>query len=189
MDWSQGAAYAHNLIAGSVTGRTEKRQTPYFKPHSVKDMKISNIQHRDLRFYNNIFVAKNGLVALAEKSANLQAAGNVYLAGAKPSAHEKNALIAADFKPALKLQEEADGWWLEMAVDGAWTSKQKRDIVTTELLGKAKIPGAVFEQPDGTAYRLDTDYLGNKRNAVNPAPGPFESASDGVVRIKVWPKK
>ena len=67
-------------------------------------------------------------------------------------------------KEHIKLQEKSDGWWLEMAVDDNWTSNQKRDIITTGLLGKAKIPDAAFEQPDGTPYRLDTDYFGKKRN-------------------------
>ena len=185
-DWSQGAAYAHNLIAGSVTWRTEKRKTPYFKPHSVKDMKLSDIQHKDLRVYNNMFVGSGGLSAFDEKAVNTQAAGNVYLASAKPSAHDNDALVATKFKPALKLEEKPDGWWLEMAIDPVWASKQKRDIVTTELLGKAKIPNASFEKPDSTAYRLDKDYFGKKRNPENPAPGPFESLAKGDLRLKVW---
>jgi len=186
MDWSQGAAYSHNLIAGSVSWRTEKRKTPYFKPHSVKDMKLSDIQHKDLRFYNNMFVGSSGLSALDEKAVNTQATGNVYLAGAKPSTHDKNELVAADFKPGIKLQEKPDGWQLEMAVDPAWTSKQKRDIITSELLGKAKIPNATFEKPDSTAYRLDKDYFGKKRNTKNPYPGPFNEPKEGKQLIKVW---
>jgi alpha-L-arabinofuranosidase len=96
-------------------------------------------------------------------------------------------VVAADFKPGIKLKEKADGWWLEMAVDPAWITKQKRTVVTTKLLGKAKIPDALFEQPDGTAYRLDTDYFGKKRNAENPAPGPIEFTSGKTIRVKVWP--
>jgi len=185
-DWSQGAAYAHNLIAGSVSGRAEKRKTPYFKPHTVKDMKLSDIQHKDLRFYNNMFAGSSGLSALDENAVNTRAAGNVYLAGAKPSAHDKDALVVADFDPGIKLQEKPDGWWLEMAVDPAWASKQKRVVVTTESLGKAKIPNAPFEQPDGTPYRLDTDYFGKKRNQANPAAGPFASPGTGNLRLKIW---
>ena len=155
----------------------------------MKEMKTSNIQHKDLRFYNNMFAGAGGLSALGEKAVNTQAAGNVYLAGAKPSIHDKDALVASEFKPNLKLYEKSGGWWLEMAVDDNWTSNQKRDIITTGLLGKAKIPDAAFEQPDGTPYRLDTDYFGKKRNTANPAPGPFEFASKKVVRLKVWPRE
>jgi len=76
-----------------------------------------------------------------------------------------------------------------MAVDPVWISKQKRNIVTTELLGKAKIPNASFEQPDGSPYRIDTDYFGNKRNTNNPYPGPFNEPKEGKQLIKVWPRK
>ncbi|MCD6395042.1 MAG: hypothetical protein J7M40_16250, partial [Planctomycetes bacterium] len=187
-DWSQGSAYAHNLFAGSISGRKEGRQTPSFKPHTVKDMKISNIQHKDARFHNNIFAGGNGLSAYGGEPTKTQTAGNIYLAGAKPIAHDKDALVAADFDPGVKLQEKPDGWWLQMALDLTWTTKQKRPVVTTELLGRAKIPDAPFEQPDGTPYRLDTDYFAKKRNTPNPAPGPFQLASKKAIRLKVWPK-
>jgi len=187
-DWSQGAAYAHNLIGGAVNWRTEKRKTPYFNPHSVKEMKLSNIQHKDLRFYNNVFVGSSGLSAFDEKVVNTQAAGNVYLAGARPSTHDNHAFVASGFKPALALKEKPDGWWLEMAVDPAWAKTQKRAVVTTELLGKAKIPNAAFEQPDGRPYRIDTDYFGNRR-LKNPSAGPFSLPKAGKQLLKVWPKE
>jgi alpha-N-arabinofuranosidase len=120
---------------------------------------------------------------------NLQATGNVYLAGSKPSTHESAPSVPEDFEPNMKLEEKSDGWWFEMSVDPDWRSQQRRDIVTTELLGKAKIPDAPFEQPDGTSYRLDTDYFGETRCVDNPAPGPFRSTGEKRIRLKVWPKK
>jgi len=188
-DWSQGGAYVHNLVAGSVGGRTENRKTPYFKLHTVKNMKLSNIQQKDLSFHNNVFAAGTGLGPYNAWTSSLQSVGNVYLAGAKPTANDRDALVVADFDPGTKLQEEPDGWWLEMAVDPTWISRQKRAVVTTESLGRAKIPNAPYEQPDGTHYRLDTDYFGKERNTDNPTPGPFHFSSENVIRLKVWPKK
>jgi len=120
---------------------------------------------------------------------NFQVVGNVYLAGAKPTANDQDVLVDANFDPCIKFQEKPDGWRLDMAVDPAWVSKQKRAIVTTELLGKTKIPDAPFEQPDGTSYRLDRDYFGKKRNPDNPVPGPFSKQKEGKQLIKVWPKQ
>ena len=154
-----------------------------------KEMKIAAIQHKDQRYYNNVFLGRGGLSIYSEKDTNVQAAGNVYLAGAKPSTHDRGAVVADDFKPSVKLDEKPDGWWLEMTIDPSWVSKQKRAVVTTKSLGRAKIPNAPFEQPDGTAYRLNTDYFGKKRNETNPWPGPFEFANSKTVRMKVWPKK
>lgn len=187
-EWSQGAAYAHNLIAGSTSQRKERRKTPYFRAHTMKDMRTSDIQHKDQRYYNNLFLGK-GLSIYGEKDVNVRAAGNVYLGPARPSTSDRGAVVDAEFKPRFKLEEKPDGWWLEMAVDPAWISKQKRAVVTTELLGKAKIPNAAFEQPDGKPYKLDADYFGKKRNAQNPAPGPFEFTSERTIRLKVWPRK
>ena len=59
--------------------------------------------------------------------------------------------------------------------------------MTTELLGKAKIPDLPYEQPDGSPYRIDTDYLGRKRNDANPFPGPFELSKRNKQELKVWP--
>ncbi len=188
-DWSQGGAYAHNLMVGSMDGRTEKRKTPFFDLHTVKHMRVSDIQHRDLRFHNNLFVGPAGLSSLAEKAANLQGTGNVYAAGAKPSMKDRDVCIAADRDPGIRLEETPDGWWLAMAVDSAWASRQKRATVTTETLGLAKIPQAPFEAPDGTPYELDTDYAGKKRHPENPSPGPFEWSNKTAQRIKVWPKR
>jgi alpha-N-arabinofuranosidase len=60
-------------------------------------------------------------------------------------------------------------------------------LVTTELLGKAVIPGVPYEQPDGQPYRIGTDYFGKRKDGRNPFPGPFEMSAGGQQRLKVWP--
>ena len=62
-----------------------------------------------------------------------------------------------------------------------------RQLVTTELLGKAKVPNCAFENPDGLPLRINSDYFGKKRNGRNPFPGPFENPGLGVAPLKVWP--
>ena len=191
LESSGGGAYAHNLFACLVKLRKEfGRKTPYHKPHSIEIAGLSNILGDDERFLNNIFAGYEGLAVYdAWQAKNVTAAGNVHLAGAKPHSNENTALTDENFDPGIKLQEKSDGWWLEMAVDDNWTTKQKRDIVTTELLGKAKTPNAPFEKPDGTPYRLGNDYFGKKRNTENPSPGPFKFSGKKRISLKVWPKK
>jgi alpha-N-arabinofuranosidase len=75
-----------------------------------------------------------------------------------------------------------------MEVDPAWKANRKRPLVTGELLGKATIPDAPFENRDGTPYKMDTDYLGEKRDANNPAPGPFRLTGKNKIHLQVWPK-
>jgi hypothetical protein len=98
-------------------------------------------------------------------------------------------MVAADFDPNIMLEEKPDGLWLEIPLDPVLESRQNSRVVTTESLGRAIISDAPFVKPDGTPYRLDTDYFGNKRNTENPAPGPFRFSSEIGIRLKVWPKK
>lgn len=185
-DWSQGGAYAHNLFAGTVVGRAETRRTPYFDPHTTDNLRLSDIRHKDLRFHNNLFVGPGGLAGLSEVTHNLHAGGNVYAAGAKPASGEDDAVVTPDFQPALKLVRKSDGWWFTMEFDQAWFASP-RQLVTTELLGRARIPDASFEQRDGTPYELDTDHLGRKKITGNPAPGPFRWTNPLPLTINIRP--
>jgi hypothetical protein len=54
-------------------------------------------------------------------------------------------------------------------------------------LGKAAVPGVLFENPDGSPCLLNTDYFGQKRSQTNPFPGPFELPGGGRQSLKVWP--
>ena len=40
--------------------------------------------------------------------------------------------------------------------------------MTTELLGKAKIPGLPYENPDGSPLKIDTDYFGKTKRRSEP---------------------
>jgi alpha-N-arabinofuranosidase len=189
LDMSEGGAYVHNLFTGVVDLRPELgRETPFHKAHSTEVAGLRKIPGGDDRFYNNIFVGSNSGLAQYDKAAQpVWMAGNVFLKGAKPSAHEQNPLVLPEFDPQISLVEEKDGVYLQLTLDKAWTGKQSRQLVTTELLGKAKIPDLPYEQPDGTPYRLDRDYSGGRRNAANPYPGPFEQPQGGKQVLKVWP--
>jgi alpha-N-arabinofuranosidase len=111
----------------------------------------------------------------------------VFLNAAQPATAEESAQVRAEFDPGIKLIDKSDGVYLEIALETGWSDQTARPLVTTELLGKAKIPGLPYLRPDGSPYRLDTDYLGNPRNAENPFPGPFELPAGGKQLLKVWP--
>ena len=115
--------------------------------------------------------------------------GNVSLNGAKPSKHETGSIVQPEFNPAITLVEEDNGFFLHINIDKSWSAKQSRKPVTTELLGKAKAPDLPYVQPDGSPYRIKTDYFGKKREVGNPFPGPFASPKRNELVLKVWPKK
>ncbi|MEA3226494.1 MAG: right-handed parallel beta-helix repeat-containing protein, partial [Planctomycetota bacterium] len=183
---SQGAAYVHNLIAGRVRVLVgERRLTPHLKAHSTEVAGLAPNPSGDERYYNNVFV-NGGLAEYDRAKLPVYMAGNVLLNGAKPSTHEPDALVLSQVNPEIKLVEKSDGTYLQITGSEAWAGQQ-RQLVTTDLLGRAKTPGLRYEQPDGSPYRIDADYFGRKRNPANPFPGPFESVDDGKLVLKVWP--
>ncbi len=184
---SQGGAYVHNLIAGSIKlDPYNSRRTPFLKAHSTEVAGLHDNPCGDDRFYNNLFVERGDLSQYDAAKLPVGMHGNVFLRGAKPSKHETAPVVRPDFDPAVKLVEEADGWYLELALDQDWAAAQARKLVTTETLGKAVIPNVLYQQPDGSPLRLDADYFGKAR-ADNPFPGPFELPEGGKQRLKVWP--
>ena len=188
LESSGGGAYVHNLFACQIILRTElDREVPYHEAHSTEIHGLSKIIGDDERFYNNLFVGYEGLsVYDAWEAVNLKTDGNVYVAGAQAVTDENNSMVLTSPDPAIRLMEKPDGWWLDMSIDSERLSERKRNIVTTSLLGTAKIPNKAFEHPEGTPYILDTDFFGEKRDVDNPFPGPFEYLKAGNNTLKVW---
>ena len=186
-DMSEGGAYVHNLFAGGLGLHPELgRETPFHPAHSTQVAGLRNIPGGDSRFYNNLFV-NQGLATYDKAAQPMYMAGNVFVKGAAPSKHEKEPLVQQEFDPAIKLIDKEDGVYLQITLDRKWGEKPARQLVTTELLGKAKTAGLPFEHPDGSPYRLGADYFGKERNTANPYPGPFELVAGGQQLLKVWP--
>ncbi len=206
-DISHGCAFAHNLFAGRMIAWPNQRTTPYHKAHSTEIAGMNDIPGGDQRFYNNIFFNPDkpvpwpdripreldnqhyfGLATYDTVNLPVFMEGNVYLGRAEPSKHEKDPLTDPKVEPAFKLIEKPDGWYLQMEINKEWVQRN-RPLVTSEMLGKAKIPDLPYEDPGGKPYRIDTDYFGNKRTTDNPCPGPFDVPKEGRQLIKVWPGK
>lgn len=184
---SQGIAFVHNLMAGSFASNAyDGRQTPFHKPHSTELAGMHDNPCGDDRFYNNLVVGRGNWSFYNTPKLPVWMDGNVFLKGTIPSTQEKNPLVLSAFDPVIKLVEKADGWYLEMRFDSAWAKDQARKIVTTELLGKAKVPNQSYELPDGSPLAIDKDYFGKARSESNPTPGPFENPGQGDLKLKVW---
>jgi len=185
---SQGGAYAHNLIMGKVSIRNDKRCTPYHKVHGTEIAGTNDCRIGDLRWYNNLLLAGCKLDACNSAALPVTLAGNVYTKGAKASKFDAEAILRPEYEPGAKIVQKADGWYLAISMDRTWGDTQKRNLVTTKLLGKAVIPGLPFENADGSDVTIGGDYFGKNRNKSNPFPGPFENVGAGCQEIKVWPK-
>ncbi len=204
---SEGGAFAHNLFGGQWGNWSDARKTPYFRPHTTTIVEEEKgIEALDDRFYNNIFIGKgkaDSLVVVREKPENPyyyswglrcyekrpllpEVGGNVYCFNAEPTAHEKGA-VRIQGNPDLKLIEVGNEAYLEMTLSSEMLSGQTQ-LVTTELLGMAKVPQQLFTNADGSPLVIDKDYFGNQRNLTKPTPGPFEQIGTGLIKLRVWPK-
>ena len=192
-DQSQGGAYVHNLFAGAILIRNERnRYTPYHLPHQTDVAGISIILNGDNRFYNNLFTPVRldekrnyGLAAYNNLGYPSFVDGNVYCHQAKPFENEKNKLILSDFDPKLTIDDKGREVFLSFSFSLKEINTIKTEPVSTERLGKAKLPKQYFTHPDGSPIVIDTDYLGRRRSE-SPSPGPFEQVKDGEMRWKVW---
>jgi alpha-N-arabinofuranosidase len=160
--------------------------TPFHQAHSTELAGLHNNPCGDDRYYNNLFVQRGDLTKYDTAALPVWMDGNVFLKGAKPSKHEAEPLVKPECDPALKVVEQAGGFYLQLTFDHAWAAERSRKLVTTELLGKAAIPKVPYERPDGTSIRINTDYFGKSRNESNPTPGPFENPGQGDLKFKVW---
>jgi alpha-N-arabinofuranosidase len=184
---SEGAAFVHNLVAGSLQIIPDGRKTPFMKPHSTETAGLHDCPVGDARWHNNLLVARANLNQYDKATLPVTMSGNVFTKGSQASKFDTESVSRPDFDPAIKLLEKADGWYLSMAVETAWRDAAKRPLVSGSMLGKAKIPDVPFENPDGSPVRIDTDYFGRKRHSTKPFPGPFEAPGNGVGVVKVWP--
>lgn len=203
---SQGGAFVHNIWGGKLGNWEDPRYTPYFEEHSTVKKGDHQISIGDDRFYNNIFIGggasaqslfKNkgedpnrphffsfGLECYNYRPMLPAIGGNVYLNGAKPCEGE-SAIVDVNANPQYTIIKEGDKVFLEFKTTDEF-SKTENPLVTSELLGKASVPDAPFEDYDGSKLEIGNDYFGNKRNKKHPTAGPFEQTKGN--RILVWSK-
>ncbi len=187
---SQGMAFAHNLIAGQIRSRLGDERTTPFQP--AHDTVIAGMypsvdgDSGDHRFYNNLYAGAGDARKLDQCVLPCFVAGNVFIQGTQPSKFDANALALPEFDAGVKLEQKADGWYLAFVTDKAWRKAANRKLVTTDLLGTAKVTGCAYEKSDGSPLKIDRDYFGQKRDKKNPFPGPFENTLKSEP-VKVWP--
>ena len=176
-DVSQGGAFVHNFLAGSVQSRSSQgrdRYTQYFKPHSCEFIGEANIRDGDDRFINNILV-ENALHEYEKQNGNNTIKDNVYIK--TPSLDSK--------KQIYNLIQKDDELDLIFNFDREWYTTN-RVIISSENLGKALITKQRFDSPQSQDISINFDYFGNNRS-VHPFPGPYE-INKTTNRVKLWPK-
>lgn len=204
-DMSEGGAYVQNLFAGRITTRPEPaRSTPYLLPHATAVAGLATIKGGDDRFYDNIFIGNGSAPPATRPSSNqpewisgfglwvydntafpLRTGGNVFYHGAQPWAGSTNALHLPSLDPQWKLCEN-EGHLILCLRLGPQVNLVPTRLVTTALLGKARVPKLPYQDSNGSALRIDRDYFGKRRGKKHPTPGPFEQPGTGTLMLKVW---
>ena len=206
LDMSEGGAYVHNLFAGKLVNRPEpNRETPYHPAHTTDVAGLAVTTSGDDRFYNNVFVG-NGETPSDEQKGNLtevrwisgyglwgyngrkfplQTGGNVYCFGAESYAQESKPTVRPDDNPNVRLVAEGEEFFLTFEVSGS-PATAETNVVTTKLLGKSRVAQLPYENPDGTALTIDTDFFGKARTRSKPMPGPFADLTAGPMKLRVW---
>lgn len=183
---SQGVAFVNNLIAWKIwpTGKEDSRETPYLVPHGTQLAGLHTCPCGDAAYYNNLFT-RIDLTPYDECLLPVKMEGNLFLSNAIPAQMEGNPQIDSTYNGAIKVIEEADGWYLYMNVKEDW-QQRKRKLIHTAELGKAIIPGQLFERGTDIPKIFDTDYQGIKRDKKHQYPGAIEFGKGGMQKIKVY---
>lgn len=194
---SQGGAFIHNLINGTVhTWGETSRYTPYHFPHTTKIKGLAFLYAGDDRYYNNVLSvpakgkAETGKYKYGtEEYDNAQfpvfLGDNIYYNGANPCLADNNFVKSTGFDPGIRLEEKGNDVYLHFTFDAAFY-KLHGKLITTALLGKSKISKAKFENANGTPLTVDKDYFGHVRTEDNNMSGPFVDLKKGDLVLKVW---
>ena len=160
----------------------------------------------DDHFYNNIFAApaKDGKSVLNEEqrpptkpgrlayyddeTMPLLMGGNLYLNGCIPHEKEQDPVISELELLEITLVQMNDGLYIRWISTPALVRKHEKKLISTNNLGRARVPDMSYEHADGTPVFIDTDYFGNPRKRTNPGPGPFNYETNEQQLLKVWPK-
>lgn len=201
LDMSEGGAYAHNYFGGRIVSRPElNRWTPYHRAHSTALAGVTLTHGGDNRFYNNIFsggketpgsgagsTAGYGTWVYDTRKFPSWMGGNVYLDGARPYAREAGPVLAPEAGVKAGIAEENGKVLLRLALPAA-VSQAQTVRVTTEVLGKTQVAEVGYENSDGSALTIDTDYFGRPHATPRPGAGPFGDSVRGVGAhsLRVW---
>jgi len=213
MNWSQGGAYINNIICGLMTlHKVLNRSTQYHLPHSTEVKGFSFVYGGDDRFFNNIFIGREGISngtaiyqghttsleeyieKVNEQNGDLERFAsveqpvyinnNAYFNGAEPFEKEKDKLVEKDFNPNLEIIDNGDEVYLSCELPESFETI-KGQVHSTDTLPRVRIADAEYENTDGSKVIFDTDLLDARRDDGSPI-GPVVQLKKGKNYIRIW---
>ena len=213
---AQGGAYINNIISGEIVHKLMlDRATPYHVPHSTLISGFAPVYGGDDRFYNNIFIGKNGIKNIGTSIFNDYTASlkeyidlvsqeegdheafhkikqpvfinhNAYFNQAEHFDREQSFIQDNAFNPNLNIQEDNSGVYLDMTIPESLLNF-KGDIHSTYSLPKVRLVDADFEDIDGSPLTLSSDLLNHSRIDMATL-GPIQQLRVGKNHILLWEK-
>jgi hypothetical protein len=117
----------------------------------------------------------------------VKAENNLYLNGAIPSKNGVNEKEINNSDNDLRVEEKEDGTYLFWKVSYDF-AKTESKIINSSSFGEALVPGAVFDNEDGSPVLFSDDYFNNSRERNSNKAGPFTNLGFGDNKLKLWPK-
>lgn len=213
-NFAQGGAYLHNIFCGPFRiENVLDRATPYHFANSTDVAGFSFVYSGDDRFLNNVFIQTDeaptnplpvGTAGYKGYSASFEAYqermrhehkglweetqhvtinNNAYFGGALTFEEEQSNFVYCNFHPQLEIEEANGEVYVTFSLPDRYDARG--DSISSEMLGHARIVGAPFTKPDGSAYHFNTDFFGETRKSTSTI-GPFQNVKSGTNRFRVW---
>ncbi|WP_199422878.1 right-handed parallel beta-helix repeat-containing protein [Actinotalea solisilvae] len=110
---------------------------------------------------------------------------NAYAGGARPAAHEADAVTAAG-PVSVRVVDDGAEVHLELDLPDALVAPLS-PVVTGADLGHVRIASAAFEDRHGSPLVADLDLVGTRKQPGTPyPPGPLAALAGGASRVRVW---
>ncbi|MCL9661973.1 right-handed parallel beta-helix repeat-containing protein [Paenibacillus hunanensis] len=211
---AQGGAYINNLIAGKMIYRKVlNRSTPYHLPHSTKIAGCSVVYGGDDRFFNNLFIGKEGVegvgtshfgqapISLEQYIAKVHELhgdleefelveqpvyvdDNVYFNGAKPFEQENRKIVFMEWNPSFQIIDKGEEGYLSIELPDFY-SQCYGVIHSTHTLPRVRIVDAEYDNSDGSILVFNSDFLDQSKHGISK-PGPINNLKAGLNLIKLW---
>ncbi len=173
---SEANVFAHNLFVdcGYHYRPNKKRQSRYYKPHTMEQAGKKTDTPREDKWFNNIFIRKG--LDRVKNAEGYQSDFNVFLEGAGKSRFgDENSVVEAHVC-GFEITDRPDGATVTFSV-ATETQQVRGPSVDAELVGVFSTVGQTIEDRYGKPIAVDGDILGVKR--TDTVPGPLAKLKPG----------
>ncbi|CAZ98030.1 right-handed parallel beta-helix repeat-containing protein [Zobellia galactanivorans] len=192
--FSGGSIFAHNLFIDTNfhfaiqefgNGGSGARNAYTVVPHTLKKVNDGlKVEIENNKFYNNIFVGKNGSFDLEITPHNgNEVAYNLYVGGIRPNKDHKHS-AESPFDFTYRIKESKKGLSFKFRFDRSYENINA-PFVDPDLIGQIPHAEQSIADKSATPITVNTDFNGSRRIGAHPKVGPLESLSKGTNTLHI----